>query len=152
MTSTLLQAIKNKWYSSQALTTLVPNGLYLSQVPDTKEDGTREDLPYATCDSDRTRFEFTQSQISHEITTVTFRCWTAGSMNNLEEILQAIRSCFDWQSLTFADGVSSSVYIQPLSFEYDSEPVRYRDTSIVYRVTMRYEVWISKPFPFYPNP
>lgn len=147
--STLLNAIKDKWYSTLGLTSLVTGGLYLSQIPDTDPQGERRDPPYCTCDQDHTRFEWTETSLFYEITTVEFNFFTPGSAQNLEQILAEIRATFDWKTLTFGDGLSSSTYIQPLAFNFSAEPVRYRDTSLMYRGCMRYEFWINRTFSNY---
>ncbi len=146
--STLLESIKDRWYNTPSLTSLITGGLYLSQIPDTS--GTqRIDPPYATCDSDRTRFEWTETKLFYEITTVEFHIYNPGSANTLEQMLSEIQACFNWQSVTFTDGKSSSSYIQPLEYYYAAEPIRWRDDSLMYSACMKYEFWINRTFDNY---
>lgn len=142
--SSLLNAIKTKWYGESSLTSLVTGGLYLSQVPE-KLGNVRIDLPYGIAEVGRTRYLWTLSTRSYEVTDVHFDIFVAGSAANLETILDTIHSVFDWGHLTFSNSATDHLtYFQPLDEVITCEPVKYRDGSMVYRGTLRYETFVSK--------
>lgn len=143
--STLLEAIKTKWYNTPSLTSLITGGLFLSQMPDTT-GVQRLDPPYSTCDQERTRFEWTETKLFYEISTIGFHYYSPGSANNLEQMTAEIRSAFDWKSVTFTDASVSSAYIQPLEYYLSAEPLRWRDDTLMYSGCIRYEFWINRTF------
>jgi hypothetical protein len=148
-TDTLLKAIKDRWYGDSGITDLVTGGLFLSQVPD-KNSSSRPDLPYAYVDVGKTRYVWTFSQVSGEVADVEFTIFVAGSGVNLETVMERVRARFDWCSLTFQTPYLVPVYFQPLDTDISCEPLKYRDGSLVYRGTLRYESFVNRTLLKYP--
>jgi hypothetical protein len=144
--TTLLNSIKQRW---DATGELAPVTLFLCQMPETL-GSTRIDLPYCIVDTGKTRYLWTFSETCYEVTDVQFTLYVAGSGETLEQRTQDVRNAFDWcQSLTFDDSTVST-YFQPIDGDYSCEPTKYRDGSLIYRSTLRYESFLSKVFPRYP--
>lgn len=142
MTDTLLKAIKRKWDADLPLIRKVTGGLHLSQIPE-QVDEDRADLPYAYVSSGTSRYLYTLHEVYHEISAVEFVLFYANSGASLEEVVADLRRVFDWCELTYDDPRMESVYFQPVDSEVTCLPVKYRDGSMVYRASLRYESFTS---------
>ncbi len=139
--NTLLAAVKSKWYGAPTLTTLCSGGLYTNEIPELVN------IPFCSLEANKTHFEWTQTNLYYEITYIEFIVYSAGAAA-AEAIVAEIRNQFDWQDIPFTDGKSSTTYCQPSDYYISSEPLRWKDGSLIYRATMCYHVFVNRTFAF----
>ncbi len=144
-TDDVLGAIKSKWYGSPVITTAIPGGLFLSEVPETLE-GTAVPLPYAYAEVGSTEFLWTMTEKYKELSDITFVVFAAGAAS-ARNCVKEIRSVFDDSILSFNDGVSTSTFVRPSRMDITSEPIRHKDGSLIYRATLVYEYFINRSYP-----
>ena len=129
----LTAAIRRKWDGSGVLTAAVKR-LYLEEVPERDEDDKSIDLPYAWCDVGKSRFDWTTEAQYYEYNAVDFHALAAGAAQ-AEALAELIFDTFAWQPLSFHFATNVSVYFMPTDRDLKSEMFRYKDNSIVFRVT-----------------
>ena len=148
--TTLLQAVNSYWSTVQKLVDLFPGGLFTNEIPETYgTNNAPPALPYAYVEVSSTDTHPTMGQtIYYEVSSLEF-CLFAPGAAVAENCIQNIKAAYDWvnNALPFADNLTVCTYFMPIRHELVSEPMRYKDGSLIYRGHLRYEVFISRNTP-----
>ena len=138
----ILSAIKSKWYSDSALLAKFPGGLFANEAPESIDKKALV-MPYVIVrDSDRD-FTFLMESLYFEGTNLDFICFAPGAFL-ADECIDLIRSRFDWKPITFKQGTTKSVSVQPVKQAISSENFRYKDGNLIYRGSVTYDIIVTR--------
>ncbi len=133
---TLSAAFHTRFNASPTLSTLLPGGLWTGEVP----EGTAP--PYGWLDISRIITSPTFEQ-QFEAGKLTLHLLTIGA-EAAEALALQVKAWFDYQRLTFSSNATTCIQLLPRDYRLVCEMIRYKDSSLIYRVILTYHILIQK--------
>ena len=139
---TILAAVKTLWNSTSGLVS-VAGALYANEVPERDASGNPVAVPYTWLMVSKTRYEWTTETLYYAFTELEFNTYCVGAAA-AEQAKEVLKTTFDWVPLPYGSSASKPVMTVPIDESVDSEDVRYKDGTLIYRAQTCYQVVVER--------
>jgi hypothetical protein len=138
--TTLLGSLTARFEADATLASLVPSGVWVSQVP----EGTP--LPFVVILHGGEVPEWYTERDYVEQGTVQFLCYAKGCAA-AEAVATAVKDAFDWQPLTITGHNAASIEVRRTNYTVSATDMhRAADGEIVYEAAVEYQTLIRKTY------